>query len=189
MHEGCAWGKWGWASTNGKHLLSACHWGPSQAWEEWVESGVGSGVEQTLAMGLRECLEADCACVRGRAACRLVLSQNKKEMLTNWYNEGKLEPSEELGDLVSAAGKCSTSRARQGQGPGWGRGRGRNGPGWGSARAAQDTTWCYGGLWQVEIPARPGNCSWAPSHPRCTQLDWHALPLATLCCSNSGEER
>lgn len=35
---------------------------------------------------------------------RLVLSQNKKDLLTNWYNEGKLEPSEELGDLVSAAG-------------------------------------------------------------------------------------
>ena len=31
---------------------------------------------------------------------RLVLSQNKKELLTNWYNEGKLENSEELGDLV-----------------------------------------------------------------------------------------
>lgn len=33
--------------------------------------------------------------------CRLVLSQNKKELLVNWYNEGKLEPGEELGDLVS----------------------------------------------------------------------------------------
>ncbi len=44
----------------------------------------------------------------GRVVCvclnRLVLGQNKKELLTNWYNEGKLEPSEELGDLVSAAG-------------------------------------------------------------------------------------
>lgn len=35
---------------------------------------------------------------------RLVLSQNKKELLNNWWNEGKLEASEELGDLVSAAG-------------------------------------------------------------------------------------
>lgn len=35
---------------------------------------------------------------------RLVLGQNKKELLTNWYNDGKLEPSEELGDLVSASG-------------------------------------------------------------------------------------
>lgn len=35
---------------------------------------------------------------------RLVLSQNKKELLTNWFNEGKLESSEELGDLVSGAG-------------------------------------------------------------------------------------
>lgn len=35
---------------------------------------------------------------------RLVLAQNKKELLTNWWNEGKLEASEELGDMVSAAG-------------------------------------------------------------------------------------
>ncbi|KAI8476142.1 MAG: vesicle coat protein clathrin, heavy chain [Monoraphidium minutum] len=35
---------------------------------------------------------------------RLVLAQNKRELLTNWWNEGKLEASEELGDLVSAAG-------------------------------------------------------------------------------------
>mmetsp|Transcript_17321 Transcript_17321/g.52085 ORF Transcript_17321/g.52085 Transcript_17321/m.52085 type:complete len:1674 (-) Transcript_17321:219-5240(-) len=35
---------------------------------------------------------------------RLVLSQNKKELLVNWYKEGKLTPSEELGDLVSQAG-------------------------------------------------------------------------------------
>lgn len=35
---------------------------------------------------------------------RLVLAQNKKELLTNWWNEGKLEASEDLGDLVSAAG-------------------------------------------------------------------------------------
>jgi hypothetical protein len=33
-----------------------------------------------------------------------VLSQNKKELLSNWWNEGKLEASEEMGDLVSAAG-------------------------------------------------------------------------------------
>jgi hypothetical protein len=36
--------------------------------------------------------------------CRLVLSQNKKDLLTNWYNEGKLESSEELGDLVGTQG-------------------------------------------------------------------------------------
>lgn len=35
---------------------------------------------------------------------RLVLAQNKKELLTNWWNEGKLEASEDLGDMVSAAG-------------------------------------------------------------------------------------
>eukprot|EP00775_Hariotina_reticulata_P002628 gene2628-2929_t len=35
---------------------------------------------------------------------RLVLAQNKKELLLNWWNDGKLEASEELGDLVSAAG-------------------------------------------------------------------------------------
>jgi len=33
-----------------------------------------------------------------------VLAQNKKDLLTNWWNEGKLEASEELGDMVSAAG-------------------------------------------------------------------------------------
>jgi hypothetical protein len=33
-----------------------------------------------------------------------VLAQNKKELLTNWWNEGKLEASEDLGDMVSAAG-------------------------------------------------------------------------------------
>lgn len=33
-----------------------------------------------------------------------MLAQNKKELLTNWWNEGKLEASEDLGDLVSAAG-------------------------------------------------------------------------------------
>ncbi len=33
-----------------------------------------------------------------------MLSQNKKELLTNWYSEGKLEPSEELGDLVGVGG-------------------------------------------------------------------------------------
>jgi hypothetical protein len=37
---------------------------------------------------------------------RLVLAQNKKELLTNWWNEGKLEASEDLGDMVSAAGGC-----------------------------------------------------------------------------------
>ncbi len=35
---------------------------------------------------------------------RLVLAQSKKDLLVNWWNEGKLEASEELGDLVSAAG-------------------------------------------------------------------------------------
>lgn len=33
-----------------------------------------------------------------------MLVQNKKELLTNWWKEGKLEASEELGDLVSQAG-------------------------------------------------------------------------------------
>lgn len=42
-----------------------------------------------------------CVCV---LLCRLVLAQNKKELLTNWWNEGKLEASEDLGDMVSAAG-------------------------------------------------------------------------------------
>ncbi|WIA40738.1 hypothetical protein OEZ86_004423 [Tetradesmus obliquus] len=35
---------------------------------------------------------------------RLVLAQNKKELLVNWWNDGKLEASEELGDMLSAAG-------------------------------------------------------------------------------------
>lgn len=35
---------------------------------------------------------------------RLVLTQNKKDLLTNWWNEGKLTASEELGDLVHTAG-------------------------------------------------------------------------------------
>ncbi|KXZ42859.1 hypothetical protein GPECTOR_114g310 [Gonium pectorale] len=35
---------------------------------------------------------------------RLVLSQNKKELLVNWWGEGKLEACEELGDAISAAG-------------------------------------------------------------------------------------
>jgi clathrin heavy chain len=38
------------------------------------------------------------------APCRLVLAQNKKELLVNWWNDGKLEASEELGDMISAAG-------------------------------------------------------------------------------------
>eukprot|EP00798_Chlamydomonas_sp_ICE-L_P023297 gene23297-30533_t len=35
---------------------------------------------------------------------KLVMGQNKKDLIINWWNEGKLEPSEELGDLMSAAG-------------------------------------------------------------------------------------
>lgn len=35
---------------------------------------------------------------------RLVLSQNKKELLVNWWGEGKLEACEELGDAISASG-------------------------------------------------------------------------------------
>eukprot|EP00210_Caulerpa_lentillifera_P001245 g1201.t1 len=35
---------------------------------------------------------------------KIVIAQNKKELLTNWWNEGKLEASEELGDLVKNAG-------------------------------------------------------------------------------------
>lgn len=33
-----------------------------------------------------------------------MISQNKRELLTNWFAEGKLESSEELGDLLSGAG-------------------------------------------------------------------------------------
>ena len=68
---------------------------------------------------------------------RLVLGQNKKDLLTNWYKEGKLEPSEELGDLVSAAGdkdmalaiytSCNASgkvRGEEGEGGEGGGGRG-----------------------------------------------------------------
>ncbi|KAL6748149.1 vesicle coat protein clathrin, heavy chain [Haematococcus lacustris] len=36
---------------------------------------------------------------------RLVLSQNKKELLINWYKDGKVSDCEELGDMVSAAGE------------------------------------------------------------------------------------
>ena len=32
---------------------------------------------------------------------RLVLSQNKKQLLDNWFNEDKLESSEELGDMIA----------------------------------------------------------------------------------------
>ena len=35
---------------------------------------------------------------------RLVLAQNKKQLLDTWFRENKLEPSEELGDMVKAAG-------------------------------------------------------------------------------------
>eukprot|EP00211_Chloroparvula_japonica_P000498 CAMPEP_0119134882 /NCGR_PEP_ID=MMETSP1310-20130426/18147_1 /TAXON_ID=464262 /ORGANISM="Genus nov. species nov., Strain RCC2339" /LENGTH=1640 /DNA_ID=CAMNT_0007125725 /DNA_START=25 /DNA_END=4944 /DNA_ORIENTATION=+ len=35
---------------------------------------------------------------------RLVLSQNKKQLLENWMNEDKLECSEELGDMIKATG-------------------------------------------------------------------------------------
>ena len=35
---------------------------------------------------------------------RLVLAQNKKDLLANWWNEDKLEASEELGDLVKQGG-------------------------------------------------------------------------------------
>jgi hypothetical protein len=48
------------------------------------------------------------------AFCRLVLSQSKKELLLNWWNEGKLEASEEMGDLVSAAGACAAAPRRGG---------------------------------------------------------------------------
>jgi hypothetical protein len=51
-----------------------------------------------------------------------VLAQNKKELLTNWWNEGKLEASEELGDAVSAAGggqdSCCQAVSRPGGGGG-----------------------------------------------------------------------
>lgn len=35
---------------------------------------------------------------------KIVLAQNKKDLLTNWWNEQKLTASEELGDLVTNAG-------------------------------------------------------------------------------------
>ena len=49
---------------------------------------------------------------------RLVLSQNKKELIINWFNEGKLESSEELGDLVHAAGEVTQLLAEH-----WAKGR------------------------------------------------------------------
>lgn len=49
---------------------------------------------------------------------RLVLSQNKKELIINWFNEGKLESSEELGDLVHAAGEGTQLLAEH-----WAKGR------------------------------------------------------------------
>jgi hypothetical protein len=46
------------------------------------------------------------------ASCRrMVISQSKKELLVNWWGEGKLEASEELGDLISAAGEAQTVHA------------------------------------------------------------------------------
>ncbi len=66
-----------------------------------------------LALSLNEeelraawCAYAHLICCPLPAVCprsRLVLSQNKKELLVNWWNEGKLEPSEEMGDMVGAA--------------------------------------------------------------------------------------
>lgn len=35
---------------------------------------------------------------------KIVLGQNKKDLLANWWNENKLAASEELGDLVKNAG-------------------------------------------------------------------------------------
>lgn len=35
---------------------------------------------------------------------KLVLSQNKKHLLDNWMKDNKMEPSEELGDLLKKAG-------------------------------------------------------------------------------------
>jgi len=42
---------------------------------------------------------------------RLVMSQNKKHLLDNWYKEGKLTPSEELGDLYKNAADWDTALA------------------------------------------------------------------------------
>ena len=42
---------------------------------------------------------------------RLVMSQNKKPLLDNWYKEGKLAPSEELGDLFKSASDWDTALA------------------------------------------------------------------------------
>lgn len=70
-----------------------------------------------------------CICLCVCVACRLVLAQNKKDLLTNWWNEGKLEASEELGDMVSAAGDkdmalkiyqlCNASGKVRGGNGGW----------------------------------------------------------------------
>ncbi len=48
-------------------------------------------------------------------ALRLVVSQNKKELLVNWFNEGKLEPGEELGDIINAAGEAREEQQQQQQ--------------------------------------------------------------------------
>jgi clathrin heavy chain len=42
---------------------------------------------------------------------RLVMGQNKKQLLDNWYKEGKLTASEELGDLFKAAADWDTALA------------------------------------------------------------------------------
>ena len=42
---------------------------------------------------------------------RLVMAQNKKHLLDNWYKEGKLTPSEELGDLFKGAQDWDTALA------------------------------------------------------------------------------
>ncbi|PRW61204.1 clathrin heavy chain [Chlorella sorokiniana] len=42
---------------------------------------------------------------------RLVMSQNKKQLLDNWWKEGKLAASEELGDLFKSASDWDTAQA------------------------------------------------------------------------------
>jgi clathrin heavy chain len=42
---------------------------------------------------------------------RLVIGQNKKHLLDGWFKEGKLTPSEELGDLFKGAGDQATALA------------------------------------------------------------------------------
>ncbi len=104
----------------------------------------------------------------------LVLAQNKKELLTNWWNEGKLEASEELGDQVSAAGdkdmalkiyqQCGAS-GKVGRVPGGG-----GGGGWGCCGGGKGGgVWGRGGRAAVESVTAVPHCRTpaAPGMRRC----------------------